>query len=303
MTDITLNRWTRYGHDRVYAAGPDGARLGYLDLKTGEVTLEPDADASVDDALRDWSESGAPATAQATPDEAAEPATLEPEPEPQEAESPAPEWTDLASTRPGELVRAQAAEAWEREKRAGKVLPHLARALDVHTDERAWRKGAEGEEKVGAVLDRMKKRGWRILHSIPVGENSDIDHLAIGPGGVILVNTKHHPGAKVTVTKYGVMVNGSKTDHAPQARAQAKKAYELLNAAGAEVERVVPWIAVYNGSLLQPEMKLAGRIPGVGVVTNHNINTNLKRLDPVLSLERVEAIYEIARRSTTWTSR
>ncbi|WP_062385093.1 nuclease-related domain-containing protein [Demequina iriomotensis] len=295
MTDIALNRWTRYGHDRVYAAGPDGTRLGFIDLKTGEVTLEPSVDASVGDALRTWGSGQRETSATA-------PAEEHPEAEPPAAGPDVRDWTDLAGNPPGAIVRAQAADAWEREKRVGKVIPHLARALDVHTDERAWRKGAEGEEKVGAVLERMTKRGWRIIHSIPVGENSDIDHLAIGPGGVVLVNTKHHPGAKVTVTKYGVLVNGSKTDHAPQARAQAKKAYELLNAAGADVERVVPWIAVYNGSVLQPEMKLAGRIPGVGVVTNHNINTNLKRLDPVLSPERVDAIYEIARRSTTWTA-
>jgi hypothetical protein len=35
--DWVLRRWRRYGHDRLYAETPVGARLGYLDMKTGEL--------------------------------------------------------------------------------------------------------------------------------------------------------------------------------------------------------------------------------------------------------------------------
>lgn len=76
----------------------------------------------------------------------------------------------------------------------------LARVLMVHTEERAWRIGADGEEKVGAQLDKLIQRDprWRAIHAIEVGERgSDIDHLVIGPGGVYSLNAKHHPGAKV----------------------------------------------------------------------------------------------------------
>ncbi|WP_062381226.1 nuclease-related domain-containing protein [Demequina pelophila] len=302
MDGMVLKHWKRYGKERVYANAADGIRLGFLDLQTGEVTLEEGTDPSVADALRAWRADGdepAPASAPIMDtDKSNDTDDVSDEPPSPHAE---PEWADLAARRPGQLARDAAAAAWEREKRVGKVMPLLFRALDVNTEERAWRRGAEGEEKIGAALDKMAKHGWRILHSIPVGDNADIDHLAIGPGGVILVNAKHHPGARVTVTKHAVLVNGAKTDHADQARRQAKRAYTMLRSAGADVKRVQPWIAVYNGNLLQPELKHAGSLAGVGVVTNHNIDTNLKRLDPALTADEVDAIYSIARRSTTWT--
>ena len=35
MTEWIVRRWSRFGHDRVYAATPGGTDLGYLDLATG----------------------------------------------------------------------------------------------------------------------------------------------------------------------------------------------------------------------------------------------------------------------------
>ncbi len=68
-------------------------------------------------------------------------------------------------------------------KERSKVGTFLARAFDVKTDERAFRIGANGEETVGARLEKLVKHGWHVLHSIPVGKgDSDIDHLLIGPG-------------------------------------------------------------------------------------------------------------------------
>ena len=79
------------------------------------------------------------------------------------------------------------------------VLRGLARAAGIRTRDQAWRIGAAGEVKVGARLNRLRRHGWRVLHSIPLGRGGDIDHLIIGPGGVFTANTKHHPNARVNV--------------------------------------------------------------------------------------------------------
>lgn len=51
---ITIKRWTRYGKDRLYANGPDEAQLGFIDVPTGEVTLEgADVDGVIARRLRD----------------------------------------------------------------------------------------------------------------------------------------------------------------------------------------------------------------------------------------------------------
>ena len=81
----------------------------------------------------------------------------------------------------------------------------------MHTDERAYRVGTDGEEEVAW---RMRKLGdgWHVLHSVPVGEkDSDIDHVVIGPPGVFTLNTKNHSRKKVWVAERAFMVSGQKT--------------------------------------------------------------------------------------------
>src|SRR5207237_10470926 len=75
---------------------------------------------------------------------------------------------DLAWRRPGSGARDQARRARE----AAPVRTVLARLMGVHTTERAWRLGAEGEEIVGAQLGRLgaKAPRWRVLHAVHVGE-------------------------------------------------------------------------------------------------------------------------------------
>ena len=80
-----------------------------------------------------------------------------------------PVWDDLVQRRAGQAAREQATAL----KEAAPVRTFLARLLRVHTDERAWRIGADGEEKVAAQLAKLIKRDprWRVLHAVPVGEN------------------------------------------------------------------------------------------------------------------------------------
>lgn len=110
-----------------------------------------------------------------------------------------------------------------------RVGAFLARALDLKTDEQAWRVGANGEETVGAKLEKLSKHGWHVLHAVPVGERgSDIDHVLIGPGGVWTINTKNHPGKAIWVGKHQVRVDGHKTTYLRNSRFEAERASRLL---------------------------------------------------------------------------
>ncbi|MCZ0989133.1 nuclease-related domain-containing protein [Streptomyces diastatochromogenes] len=40
---------------------------------------------------------------------------------------------------------------------------------------------------MGAELDRLRPQGWRVLHSVPLPREVDLDHLLIGPGGLLQV--------------------------------------------------------------------------------------------------------------------
>jgi len=54
--------------------------------------------------------------------------------------------------------------------------------------------GYFGERIVAEHLEPLKQEGWRIFHDIPArgkdGETFNLDHVAVGPGGVFAIETK-----------------------------------------------------------------------------------------------------------------
>jgi hypothetical protein len=70
----------------------------------------------------------------------------------------------------------------------------------------AWAKGAEGERKLAAGLDRLGNSGVIILHDRRAGSGrSNIDHLAITPGGVWVIDTKRYRGKVERRDKGGLL--------------------------------------------------------------------------------------------------
>jgi len=202
------------------------------------------------------------------------------------------DWSDLGSTMAGLGPAAEAKALRE----AAPVRTFVARLLGAHTDERAWRLGAKGEQLVAAQLDRLGP-SWHVLHSIVLSESgTDLDHLVIGPGGVFSVNTNNHPDAKVWVAGDTFMVNGRRQHYVRASRAEARKVSRILTAAcGFEVD-VRPVIALVNCQV--PEVK--GQPADVRVCTRRRIVEWLIGQPAVLSAERVETIFAVARRSTSW---
>ena len=65
---------------------------------------------------------------------------------------------------------------------------------------RNWRVGADGERLVAHELDALHDRGWRVLHDVhwPGRPQANLDHVAIGPGGVVVIDTKNWSGSVST---------------------------------------------------------------------------------------------------------
>lgn len=60
---------------------------------------------------------------------------------------------------------------------------------------RNWSKGAEGERKVGAGLDGLAEAGVVALHDrLRPGTSANIDHLAVAPSGVWVIDAKRYKG-------------------------------------------------------------------------------------------------------------
>ena len=190
MHGFRVARWQRYGQDRLYVNRTGGGKaVGWYDFKAGEVVIADEGcRAAVLAALADELPTdllGIGATSS-----------------PRQAPPPAPPTAlvtavvtglDLALNRPGEALRRKIAEVepvWWKRKFA-RWLPNEM------TQAHSWAVGLQGERIVGGRLDRLRRDGWKVLHSVQLPSGTDIDHLVIGRPGVFTVNTKHHRGAAV----------------------------------------------------------------------------------------------------------
>ena len=76
----------------------------------------------------------------------------------------------------------------------------------------AWRSGAAGERAVGAMLDQLRVRGVVAIHDRRVpGRRTNIDHIAIAPTGVFVIDTKNVAG-KVVASRNALRVAGRRQD-------------------------------------------------------------------------------------------
>ena len=155
---------------------------------------------------------------------------------------------------------------------------------------RAWRRGAVGERRTARLLGRLERHGWAVLHDLAVpGSHANIDHLAIGPGGVFVIDSKRYSG-KLHLAPGGSLWHG-RHPMGPVLRAvrfEADQAAEVLAAPGVEV---IPLVAVHGASV--PWGKLV--TDGVPVVAARRLAELLRHLPAVLGPEQVAGLANQAR--------
>ena len=184
--------------------------------------------------------------------------------------------------------------------------------------DRSWRVGADGEFAVADLLAtltepsrwqrwRGRSTGWFVLHSVPLGDGhgrvrGDVDHLVIGPPGLVSINTKHHRTGKLYLDGDELVLNGHPTAYVPKARREAERVTGLLQQAltvgSPELAGRVPvrpLLVIVGGRLMTDAWP-----SGVTVVMASKLIEALRAFPEVLSVEEVGAVYELARRSTTW---
>lgn len=79
----------------------------------------------------------------------------------------------------------------------------------IQRQQRAWAQGAEGERQVADALAPLAQFGWTALHDVrwPGRRLANIDHIAIGPGGVVIIDAKNWTG-NVTIKDGTLRQNG-----------------------------------------------------------------------------------------------
>ncbi len=130
-------------------------------------------------------------------------------------------------------------------------------------------RGAKGEEQVGGLLEGLGSRGWHVVHDASLGRGN-VDHIAIGPGGVFTVETKSHPGPVRVGRLHGAVLG--------QAQAQRKAIEGIVG------EHVEPLVVFSRAWVDRP----LSRRKGVRVVPAGMLLSYLDRQPERLSAEAVE---------------
>lgn len=188
---------------------------------------------------------------------------------------------DLARNEPGEaLVRQAIAET-------GGALGNSS-----------WHKGIEGEERMADLLLLLEERGWKVLHSVPCPVGGDIDHLAIGPGGIWAINTKNRPRKRISVTSTGVTESGAPSDPELLQRSgsEAESAAEVLSHSLRRDVEVRPALAYVGVSAVVGEH----RSEGVLIMEGTRLINELDSADVEFGPSEVADIYAVARDARHW---
>src|SRR4051794_11671365 len=117
---------------------------------------------------------------------------------PSDSSDPARERIDLG-TAGASARREHERRRANREKRTREKHPVIGGALlalrDDPSHERVWARGAGGEEHVARELAKRLNEGILVLHDrrIP-GSRANIDHIAVAPSGVWVIDSKRYKG-------------------------------------------------------------------------------------------------------------
>jgi hypothetical protein len=311
MSGLQVEEWKRYGYHRLYLKTETGEAVGWVDLRSSRFQLDrEDLRTEFELALREYGVGHLSDNARVLvpaerrvrrPVVTADPMGLHqwdqpPADGPIEVDHPVQPWTDLALNKPGQGIRTLA----KTHRNAAPVRTTVARLFNLHTDERAYRVGADGEEATGRQLAHLPP-GWHALHSVPVGSHgSDIDHVVIGPGGVFTINTKNHPNSSVWVAGDTFLVNGVRQSYIRNSRFEARRTERLLSDRTGTAVPTTGIIAVV-GADKGFKVKEQPRGGAVHVVARRLLNRWLTDHPTRLEAGEIESLYAHARRSTTWT--
>lgn len=88
-------------------------------------------------------------------------------------------------------------------------------------------RGATGEEQVGRLLEDLREDGWRVIHDASFS-HGNIDHIALGPGGLFTVETKSHPGPVRVRAIHGAILRQAQEERETLERVTGERVEALL---------------------------------------------------------------------------
>jgi len=303
----TATTTVRSGHgndERLYVRGSDGRRIGWYDLSTGTTQLvdpDPGAAAEVQAAVDAYVAAASPLRRRPSP---GSPLSMLPAPRTAPTDRHAVSETrsavsenrneDLRDRFPGEHVtglllagaaaRASAPAGGGRSAARDPLGPGL----------RHLHQAALGQQQVGAALAGLP-RTWHVMHCVPTSDRSCLDHLLLGPGGVVVLRTAAHPDRALRVTDDIVRPDGRPVSHVRLLRRQVGIVADRLQGPDLPV-RLLGVVVVIGTRPVR-----TGDLPaGVSIVGLGDLARWVADLPTVLSQIDVARLASSAARPGTW---
>lgn len=175
----------------------------------------------------------------------------------------------------------------EQSRLAAARVQRLKRQLDqAERGKRSWDVGAVDERIVADRLSELVAHGWFVLHDMhwPDRPQAHLDHVLVGPGGVVVVDTKNWTGE--------VSVSGGVLWQGRFARTQS------VEGALAQCAAVSSVLAPAHRRFVRPLICLAGQ-PDLFAITNADVAVAgtgrivdaVLALPPVLDQQTVADLY------------
>lgn len=136
------------------------------------------------------------------------------------------------SARPTRVPPALTAEQLRNLDRARRAAPMRALLDWFDFDGRARRALVNPDQALAAELVRLTQLDprWGFQQSVTRhGDRAELSHWVVGPGGVFLLNAKHHPGSRLYVAGDNFLVDGKDAPYVPQIRDQAELGADELS--------------------------------------------------------------------------
>jgi hypothetical protein len=148
---------------------------------------------------------------------------------------------------------------------------------------------AIAESNTSSEVRKLHRKGWRVIDNLPF-DKFDVDHIAIGPGGIVVLETKWTSDgltdAKGRLNHYGEKAVRQVADNVPRINALLGQNKCDARVAGT---CVVSWGTRSHGTPLTTPN-------GVTVIDGDQLGTLLCGLDHVMSTAEIDAASEALNR-------
>ena len=185
-----------------------------------------------------------------------------------------------AYAEPGSSGEARARRARQRAQQGTGPSRHEALA-------QRYEQGAIGEQLIAETLAPLAEQGWVLLHDRrKPGSPANLDHLLVGPGGVLVLDAKNWTGGRVRLDTRGIAVGSWRKDDALHAaRIDADVVRDALR-------RQAPQAPVLGGLALVHDMGLAAATfhQGAYVVQRGHLLAWVAGLPVVLTEQEVNCV-------------